>query len=46
MDKGLYFTTSKMQKKKEIGFDEVDDKIEDGNSTLTKAWEGWETELV
>ena len=46
MDKGLYFTTSKKKKKTKEIVDYLDEKIDDGESTLTKGWEGWETDLV
>ena len=49
MDKGLYFSTTKLAKKKEepkkAKQKEVEKQLGATTSTLTKGWEGWETDL-
>ena len=50
MDKGLYFSTTKRRKKKEdakrIGQRASNDQLGATTSTLTKGWEGWETDMA
>jgi len=50
MDKGLYFSTTKRAKKKDepkkANKKEVNPQLGATTSTLTKGWEGWETDMA
>jgi len=49
MDKGLYFSTTKRKRKKEeakkANKKEPNPQLGATTSTLTKGWEGWETDI-
>jgi len=50
MDKGLYFSTTKRRKKKDdpkkINKRDANHQLGATTSTLTKGWEGWETDMA